>query len=125
MILDTNAVSALSFENADLVEALGVGPRHHLPVIVIGEYEFGLAGSTRNRELKSWFALLVSESVVLTVDRETATHYSAICATLKRKGTPIPTNDLWIAALAKQHDLPILSRDEHFDVVPDIRRVDW
>lgn len=125
MILDTNAVSALSFEDADLAEFLGTSLRHHLPVIVIGEYEFGLAGSKRNKELKAWFNLLVSESIVLTVDRETASHYGTICATLKRSGKPIPSNDLWIAALAMQHGLPIVSRDDHFDRVSGIRRLDW
>ena len=123
MILDTNAVSALSFEDADLVTVLGKRLRHHLPVIVIGEYEFGLAGSKRYKELKAWFALLVSESLVLTVDRETATHYGAICAALKRSGTPIPSNDLWIAALALQHGFPVVSRDQHFDVVRGVQRV--
>src|SRR5258708_6800503 len=125
MILDTTAVSALSFEDADLMSALGTSLRHHLPVIVIGEYEFGLAGSKRNKELTAWFALLVSESLVLTVDRETATHYGAICAALKRNGTPIPSNDLWIAALAVQHDLPVVSQDGHFDLVRGVRRVGW
>jgi tRNA(fMet)-specific endonuclease VapC len=125
MILDTNAVSALSFEDADLAKVLRAGLRHHLPTIVIGEYECGLAGSKRNKELNAWFALLVSESLVLAVDRETATHYGAICATLKQNGTPIPSNDLWIAALAMQHGLPIVSQDRHFDRVPGIRRLVW
>jgi predicted nucleic acid-binding protein len=125
MILDTNAVSALSFDDADVAALLGTSLRHHLPVIVIGEYECGLAGSKRNKELRDWFDLLVSESIVLEVDRETATHYAAICADLKRSGKPIPTNDLWIAALAVQHSLPLISRDEHFDRVPNVRRVGW
>ncbi|MDR3405388.1 MAG: type II toxin-antitoxin system VapC family toxin [Chthoniobacter sp.] len=125
MILDTNAISALSFDDADLVSALGTSLRHHLPVIVIGEYEYGIAGSRRNKELKEWFDLLVSESIVLTVERDTATHYGTISAALKKKGTPIPSNDLWIAALAVQHGLPIVSQDKHFDLVPGIRRVAW
>ena len=125
MILDTNAVSALSFEDSDLVAVLGANARHHLPVIVIGEYEFGLSGSKRHKELKGWFALLVSESLVLTVDRETAAHYGAICAALKRAGKPIPSNDIWIAALAVQHGLPVVSQDGHFDHVPGIRRLGW
>ncbi len=125
MILDTNAVSALSFDDADLAALLGKSLRHHLPVIVIGEYEYGLAGSRRNRELKDWFDLLVAESIVLLVDRETASQYSTISAALKKKGTPIPSNDLWIAALALQHGLPVISRDQHFDFVPGIRRLVW
>ncbi len=125
MILDTNAVSALSLDDAKLVAVLGSTLRHHLPAIVIGEYEFGLAGSKRNKELKSWFELLIAESIVLGVDRETAAYYGDICATLKQNGTPIPSNDLWIAALAAQHGLPIVSRDQHFDVVPRVGRLGW
>ena len=125
MILDTNAVSALSFEDTGLIAVLGKSLRHHLPVIVIGEYEHGLGGSKRHKELAAWFGLLISESLVLTVDRETAAHYAAICTALKRSGTPIPSNDLWIAALAVQHGLPVVSRDGHFDVVRGVRRVGW
>lgn len=125
MILDTNAVSALSFEDPALVAVLEKSLRHHLPVVVIGEYEFGLTASKRHQEFRAWFALLVSESLILTVDRETATHYAAICAALKRHGTPIPSNDLWIAALAVQHGLPVVSRDGHFDAVRGVRRVGW
>ncbi len=93
MILDTNAVSALSFDDTDLVTALGASLRHHLPVFVIGEYEYGLA-SRRHKELKVWFDLLVSESIVLTAERETAPHYGTISAALKKKGAPITSNDL-------------------------------
>ncbi|MEI9896232.1 MAG: PIN domain-containing protein [Chthoniobacter sp.] len=59
------------------------------------------------------------------MEHETATHYGAISAALKKKGAPIPSNDLWIAALAVQHGLPILSQDQHFDLVPGIRRLAW
>jgi predicted nucleic acid-binding protein len=94
MILDTNAVSALSFEDADLLAVLASSLRLYLPVIVIGEYEFGLAGSKKSKELKAWFALLVAASIVLAVDRETAAHYGTICSALKRSGKPIPSNEL-------------------------------
>lgn len=125
MILDTNAVSAISFGDAALAALLASTLRHHLPVIVIGEYEFGLAGSKRNKELKAWFNLLISESIVLEVDRQTAAHYGEISSVLKRSGAPIPANDLWIAALAIQHGLSIVSRDEHFDRVAGVHRVGW
>ena len=125
MILDTNAVSALSFEDVKLAGILAMSPHHHLPVIVIGECEFGLAGTKRNKELKAWFNLLVSESIVLAVDRETASQYGAVHAALKRGGKPVPSNDVWIAALAIQHSLPIVSREEHFDRIPGVRRHAW
>lgn len=125
MILDTNAVSALSFEDAGLTGLLGGNERHHLPVVVIGEYEFGIAGSKRKKELKAWFALLVSESIVLNIDRETAVQYGQVCEALKRAGKPIPSNDVWIGALALQHGLAVVSRDGHLDWVPGLRRLAW
>jgi tRNA(fMet)-specific endonuclease VapC len=125
MILDTNAVSALAMEDAGIIKVLAASERHHLPVIVIGEYGFGLAGLRRGRELQKWLELLVSENIVLSVEHETATHYARLRTELQRAGTPIPANDLWIAALAREHGLPIVSRDAHFDRVRGIQRLGW
>jgi tRNA(fMet)-specific endonuclease VapC len=59
------------------------------------------------------------------VTGETAVTYAALRVALRRSGRPIPANDAWIAALALQHRLPVLSRDQHFDVVPDLERKGW
>jgi predicted nucleic acid-binding protein len=59
------------------------------------------------------------------VTEETAVAYAAVLVSLQRSGRPIPANDAWIAALALQHRLPVLSRGEHFDVVPDLDRRGW
>jgi tRNA(fMet)-specific endonuclease VapC len=65
------------------------------------------------------------DSVVLDVTEQTTHHYAAVRLELKQAGKPIPVNDLWIAALCREHGLPLLSRDRHFDVVAGIRRLDW
>jgi tRNA(fMet)-specific endonuclease VapC len=62
---------------------------------------------------------------ILDVDGRTTEHYAEVRAELKRAGQPIPGNDVWIAALARQHALPVLSRDRHFDAVPGLRRISW
>jgi len=62
---------------------------------------------------------------VLPCDRATADWYASIRDELKRKGRPIPENDLWIAALARQHKLEIVSNDPHFDNLRGIRRIGW
>jgi predicted nucleic acid-binding protein len=62
---------------------------------------------------------------VLAVDHVTAARYATIRQALRERGRPIPSNDAWIAALALQHGLPLLSRDTHFDVVPGVHRVGW
>jgi tRNA(fMet)-specific endonuclease VapC len=125
VILDTNAVSALLAGDAALGEVLAEEERHHLPVIVIGEYQYGLLGSRFRVHLQGLLATLVRESLVLLVDETTAETYSQVRDELRRKGRPIPENDIWIAALARQHRQLVVSRDGHFDDVPDLRRVAW
>jgi predicted nucleic acid-binding protein len=62
---------------------------------------------------------------VLPVDEETTRHYATVRENLRRAGSPIPENDVWIAALARQHGEPIVSRDQHFDLVDASLRVGW
>ena len=125
MILDTNAVSAILAGEPLIQTRLPAGVRQHLPVIVIGEYQFGMLGSKRRKKMELAFARLESQSVVLPCDRRTADLYAAIQHDLKLRGRPIPINDVWIAALARQHSLEIVSRDPHFDHVQGVRRVSW
>lgn len=125
MILDTNAVSGLFAGDEALGKLLAVADRHHLPTIVLGEYRFGVVGSQRRKRLENQLDVLERESIILLPDRETARTYAAVRHELKQQGTPIPENDVWIAALSRQHGQPIVSRDRHFDVVPDLRRVEW
>jgi predicted nucleic acid-binding protein len=63
--------------------------------------------------------------MVLDVNEETAFHYAEIRVELKAAGTPLPTNDTWIAALSRQYRLPVLSRDKHFDLVRGLQRLSW
>lgn len=125
MILDTNAVSALFVGDPALGKVLAAEQRHHLPVIVIGEYRYGLLGSRHRSHLEKLLETLIRESFVLSVEEATAEAYSHVRDDLRRKGRPIPENDIWIAALARQHQQPVVSRDDHFDSVPDLRRVAW
>jgi len=125
VILDTNAVSALLVGDSALGEVLAADQRHHLPVIVIGEYRYGLLGSNRRDPLQKLLEILIRESLVLAVDKATAENYSHVRDELRRKGRPIPENDIWIAALARQHRQPVVSRDDHFDYVTDLRRIAW
>ncbi len=125
MILDTNAVSALFVGDSALGKILSEEPRHHLPVIVIGEYRYGLLGSRHRDHLQGLLETLIRESIVLFVDETTAETYSQVRDELRQKGRPIPENDLWIAALARQHHQPVVSRAPHFDEVSGLHRVAW
>ena len=125
MILDTNALSAFADGVSPVVQRVAAADELHIPVIVLGEYRFGIATSRRRREYERWLARGHSFWNVLPLIQETATHYASIRQQLKSAGTPLPANDVWIAALALQHHLPILSRDAHFDVVPGVTRLSW
>jgi predicted nucleic acid-binding protein len=96
-----------------------------IPVIVLGEYRYGISHSRDRTVYEEWLAGYLSAFRVLNVDEETAASYSAIRTELKKAGTPIPSNDVWIAALCRQHSMPLLSRDRHFDAVQGLTRLTW
>lgn len=125
MILDTNALSAFVDGDAGLGKVVRRQPRLAIPVIVLGEFGYGIALSRRRSSYEAWLEAHLRHFDTLSVTDETAVVYAALRVTLRRSGHPIPANDAWIAALALQHRLPVLSRDEHFDVVPDIDRESW
>ena len=125
MILDTNAISALLSGDPALQAVLAPADRHHLPAIALGEYRYGLKSSRHAPALGALLDELEAESLPVPVNSATARHYADIRNELKLAGRPIPENDLWIAALGRQHRLPIVSRDEHFDAVKGARRVGW
>ncbi len=125
MILDTNALSAFAEGNKSLGVVLAKTPEHHLPVIVLGEFRYGLMRSRGRRLLESWLDQREKEFGILDVDKETAHVFARVKEELRAQGNPIPENDIWIAALALQHRQPIVSQDAHFDFVTGLRRIHW
>lgn len=125
MIVDTNALSAYADGVPQAVLAIDSANSIEVPVVALGEYIFGIEGSRQAQRYAKWLSQFLHLTRVLPVTEETARHYALARVELKRSGTPIPANDLWIAALARQHKLPILSRDRHFDAVKGVRRLNW
>jgi len=125
VILDTNALSAFVDGDVGVGEVLRRQARAAIPVIVLGEFRYGIAESRHRTTYEAWLESELPCFDVLTVTDETAIAYAALRVALKRSGRPIPANDAWIAALALQHRLPVLSRDQHFDVVPGLERKSW
>ena len=125
IILDTNALSAAADDDPGAVAVLARAEQMVLPVIVLGEYRHGIAQSRHRASYENWLAGLLHDCMVLDVQEPTTQHYAEITLELKRKGKPIPTNDIWIAALCRQHRLPLLSRDRHFDLVAGTKRIAW
>lgn len=125
MILDTNALSAWLDGDRALERHLQAAERISLSPIALGEFRFGVLGSRYRTRYEQRLRLVEQEFPPLPINGVTAAHYAALRRELAAKGRPIPWHDLWIAAQARQHRLPVLSRDEHFDVVPDLERISW
>ena len=125
MILDTNGLSALAEGEPALEPLLRKAAQIAIPVIVLGEYRYGIAHSRDRKHYEEWLTSYLSRFRILDVDEETTISYRDVRTELKRAGTPTPSNDVWIAALCRQHRLPLLSRDRQFDSVPGVRRLAW
>jgi predicted nucleic acid-binding protein len=122
--LDTNRLTDLFRGDAALAERLGLCDEVWLPLIVLAEIKAGFLGGNRRYRNEILLRKLLTKTTVgvLLPDRETAEHYARLFVQLKRAGTPVPDNDLWIAALALQHDLVLITRDRHFKNIPQLPR---
>lgn len=123
-LLDTNVVIAL-INGEPAVSSRLSGSLVSVPLIAVGELEYGARNSGRPQENLQRLAQFVSGVSVLLPDRDTASWYGQVRHGLKVKGRPIPENDVWIAALARQHDLTLVSRDAHFNDVDALRLEVW
>jgi predicted nucleic acid-binding protein len=122
--LDTNRLTDLFQGDAALAERLGLCDEVWIPLVVLAEIKAGFLGGTERHRNEILLRKLLSKTTVgvLLPDRETAEHYARLFVQLKRAGTPVPDNDLWIAALALQHDLLLITRDKHFESIPQLLR---
>lgn len=125
MILDTNALSALADREGSLIQRIQSAPRICVTLISLGEYHFGISQSRKREELAAWLTAFLARAEVLVPSLQTLPHYADIRRELKAAGTPIPANDCWIAAIVREHRMPIVSKDLHFERVSGISRLDW
>lgn len=120
--LDTNRLTDFLRGLEGVVEQVRLAERVYVPVIVLGEIRSGFMAGTiaAANETRLTRFLAARRVTVLTIDEQTSFHYGRIFAALRKRGAPIPQNDLWIAALAFQHALPLYTRDSHFQKLPDL-----
>jgi len=123
VILDTNALSAWADGNPECRETLATASRLVIPVVVLGEYDFGIRQSAQRSRYEAWLATNLPMTEIAVISAATAAVYAGLRLELKSRGTPIPANDVWIAAVTLQYRLPLLSNDSHFDAVPDLQRI--
>jgi len=122
--LDTNRLVDLFRGDSALAEKLGACEEVWIPLVVLGEIKAGFyGGAQRHRNELLLRRLLAKPTVaVLLPSRETAEHYARLFVQLKRAGSPIPDNDLWIAASSLERDLTLITRDRHFESIPQLLR---
>ncbi len=125
VLLDTNIVIALSVNDSSVLERLEEDVTVFLSSIVLGELFFGAYRSSRVSENLARITEFAANNTLLVCDSDTARHYGQIKSNLRRAGRPIPENDIWIAATARQHDLTLVSRDAHFDHVEGLETTVW
>jgi tRNA(fMet)-specific endonuclease VapC len=120
--LDTNRLTDLFKGDTSLAERLETCDEVWIPLIVLAEIMAGFYGGVQEQRNQILLRKLLSKDTfqVLLPARETAEQYARLFVQLKRAGTPIPDNDLWIAALALEHDLTLITRDRHFQHIPQL-----
>lgn len=124
-LLDTNIVIGLFEGDPAVATQLQSAPYSAISVIVYAELLAGSLRSARVQENVERLERFANDVPVLHCERETAAQFAAIAVRLRKKGRPIPENDLWIAATARQHGLTLVSRDHHFADVEEITTVAW
>jgi len=124
-LLDTNIIIALFATEAAVIQQLREASEVFIPSVAVGELYYGVYKSRHINENLERITEFVARNVVLGCDAQTARSYGALKEGLRRKGRPLPENDVWIAALAKQHGLVLVSRDGHFAEVTDVEVEVW
>ena len=122
LIIDTNTYSRFMRGDAHVIAGLTDAIEIHVPLIVLGELLAGFAAGGRVQANRDDLAEFMASAQVhlMRPDEKTARHHADLYAVLRRQGTPVPANGLWIAALARQHRLPLLTFDAHFAEVPGL-----
>lgn len=124
-LLDTNIVIAIFGADPNVLERLSLATEVFVPVVALGELYYGARKSTRiDANVKS-IDEFADNCAVVECDLDTSRHYGRIKNVLRAKGRPIPENDIWIAAMAQQHELTLASRDSHFKEVDALLLDTW
>jgi tRNA(fMet)-specific endonuclease VapC len=124
-LLDTNIVIHYFGENARIAERLDAIEQVFLPLVVLGELYYGVYNSARASSNLARLEKFAARFTVIYPDDATGREYGRIKTELQQKGRPLPDNDIWLAALARQHDDVLVSRDNHLSFVDGIHWESW
>ena len=124
-LLDTNIITAWLKGEKPVADKIDKAKEIYIPIIVVGELYYGALYSTRVQKNIADIKLVTSSYSVLLIDEAVTIAYGNIKAALRKKGKPIPENDIWIAAIALHHELIIATRDKHFKEIDRIKIKNW
>lgn len=124
ILLDTNAYTRLLTGEEDVLDVIGTAETVYMSIFVLGELYAGFAGGTKERENKDTLNrfLFKSSVKILNATAETAEVFGVVKQDLKKAGTPLPINDVWIAAHALETGSILVTYDGHFKNIAGIRR---
>ena len=125
VLLDTNIVVAHFRNDAGLTARLRVAPAIYLPWVVLGELHYGALRAQRRQFQLDLIRDFLQTAMLLLPDQATSERYGQVKAELAGIGKLIPDNDIWIAAMARQFDLPLVTRDQHFASVLALNTLAW
>jgi len=125
LALDANRYTDLCRGDSEVVRAVTEAPEVFLPFIVVGELRAEFAAGSRSAENERVLSrfLALPDVTILHADDATTHQYASVYLQLRRQGTPIPSNNIWIAALVLQHNLVLYTRDRHFDRLSQLKRL--
>jgi tRNA(fMet)-specific endonuclease VapC len=124
-LLDTNIIIALFANEASIINNLAQADEIFIPSIALGELHYGARKSGRSQKNLERIEEFAANNTIVECDADTARQYGDVKNKLRIKGRPLPENDVWIAALALQHGLTLVTRDAHFQEVENLQTISW
>jgi tRNA(fMet)-specific endonuclease VapC len=125
ILLDTNIITALNKGDTELIERIDGAIAVFIPIIVLGELYYGACYSQHVEANLQRINIIRTNYPVAYVDDAVTKEYGRIKAQLRKNGTPVPENDIWIAAIAAKNDYTLISRDKHFQMIDSINVKNW
>jgi tRNA(fMet)-specific endonuclease VapC len=124
-LLDTNIIISLFAKDSQIHNRLSMAEEVFVPCVAVGELYFGAYKSLKQEENLARVEEFALNNTVLPCDTGIAKKYGDIKSRLKEKGLPVPDNDIWIAAIAQQYALTLITRDSHFEAIENLRSETW
>jgi len=124
-LIDTNIIISLFAKDSQIHNRLSMAEEVFVPCIAVGELYYGAYKALKQKENLDRLEEFALNNTVLPCDINIAKKYGDIKNRLKEKGLPVPDNDIWIAAIAQQYDLTLITRDSHFEAIENLRCETW